>query len=309
MSCIPKVNVLMSTYNGEMYVRPQIISILNQKGVNSHLTIRDDGSVDDTVQIINYFSNMNDSITATVSHNLGVVSSFFQMLKESSSEFDYYAFADQDDVWCEDKLSAAIAKLKLCSNNETPTMYCSRVEYTDEYLKHLGYSKIPVNICFDSALVENIAFGCTIVLNKLARDLLCSFPVPTCALMHDWWIYLAMIAMGKVVYDETPRIKYRQHSKNVVGFSNNYILRNVRKIYPFIVFINSSKPRTTDQAKDFYNIFRSRLHSQDISIINRFVNAKDSLTGRFLLIISNKYCRQNSLDNFLFKLQILLGKY
>lgn len=54
-----KVAVLLSTYNGSKYIKEQIDSILSQEGVNIDIYIRDDGSTDETVNIIYEYKSNN----------------------------------------------------------------------------------------------------------------------------------------------------------------------------------------------------------------------------------------------------------
>ena len=89
-----KVQVLLSTYNGEKYLKEQLDSIIAQKGVDVHILARDDGSKDDTIKILEGYENI-DIIKGS---NIGVCKSFFELINKSG-EYDYYSFADQDDVW------------------------------------------------------------------------------------------------------------------------------------------------------------------------------------------------------------------
>ena len=92
-----KVQVLLSTYNGEKYIKEQIESILNQEGVEVSLLIRDDGSSDRTIEIVKKISEQNNNIILFKGQNMGPARSFMDLVKKSD-EVDYYAFADQDDV-------------------------------------------------------------------------------------------------------------------------------------------------------------------------------------------------------------------
>ena len=107
----PRVSVLMSTYNGEKYLHEQINSILGQQGVEIHLLIRDDGSSDGTVEICKEYAKKYNQITFYQGENLGVGKSFLDLLKHAP-DADYYSFADQDDVWLEDKIIRAVTMIK-----------------------------------------------------------------------------------------------------------------------------------------------------------------------------------------------------
>jgi hypothetical protein len=128
-------------------------------------------------------------------------------------------------------------------------------------------------------------------------------------LMHDWWIYLIISALGKVIYDDRPSIRYRQHNQNAVGGVNRLFIKNIKKVMPFLRNIRSSKNRTTDQAKEFNRIFGDYLNKAQLANINEFIHAKTDFKRRIKLVLSKKFNRQNSIDNFFYKMQILLGKY
>ena len=94
-----KVTILMSTYNGENFLAEQIESIQQQTYTDWTLLIRDDGSKDKTREIIKRFALEDDRITfinPNKTENLGVIKSFFTLLKYQES--DYYLFSDQDDT-------------------------------------------------------------------------------------------------------------------------------------------------------------------------------------------------------------------
>ena len=105
--------VLMSTYNGSKYIKQQIESIFKQKNVNADILIRDDGSTDDTIDIINSFGD--DRIKLYKGYNLGSTNSFIDLIKYSAKhypDYEYYAFSDQDDVWEPEKIKVAVNALK-----------------------------------------------------------------------------------------------------------------------------------------------------------------------------------------------------
>ena len=108
---LPKVQVIMSTYNGEKYVQEQIESIFAQKECDISLLIRDDGSTDNTIDIVNELSKKYN-IKLIKGNNLKPAKSFLEALRYSGEEMDYYAFSDQDDIWNEKKIISAINFIK-----------------------------------------------------------------------------------------------------------------------------------------------------------------------------------------------------
>ena len=92
-----KVCVMMSTYNGERFLPEQLDSLLGQQGVETEIYIRDDGSADSTRDIIEKYMRKHANIHFTEGRNIGPGRSFWELLRYVS-EYDYYAFCDQDDV-------------------------------------------------------------------------------------------------------------------------------------------------------------------------------------------------------------------
>ena len=102
-----RVAVLMSTYNGEKYIREQIDSILEQSGnFDLDLWVRDDGSKDSTQQILQEYAQQRKLHWYT-GENLGAAHSFIDLVRKCKG-YDYYAFADQDDYWMTNKIQMGV---------------------------------------------------------------------------------------------------------------------------------------------------------------------------------------------------------
>lgn len=219
---MPSVAVLMSSYNGEKYIEEQIESILNQKNVRVELFIRDDGSTDDTITILQKYKS-DKCIHITIGEeNVGPANGFMQLLYHIDG-FDYYSFADQDDIWLENKLFMAI---KMIKEHETPALYCSnQIIYKNGKQYGLRY-KEKLNLSLVTTLFSNQVSGCTMVLNKaLASALRQEGARPRSKVlamrMHDTWVITAAYAIGTVIYDSNSYILYRVHEGNTVGTKND----------------------------------------------------------------------------------------
>ena len=103
-----EVAVLMSTYNGEKYLREQVKSIFQQEQVKVSLYVRDDGSTDNTIKIINELQKEYDNIFLIKGENIGWRRSFRYLIDNVPTKYEYYAFSDQDDFWLKRKLIRAI---------------------------------------------------------------------------------------------------------------------------------------------------------------------------------------------------------
>lgn len=297
------VQVLLSTYNGQKYLKEQVDSLLQQDYPEVSVLVRDDGSSDGTLCVLEDYWNLQ-CVQVLRGENIGVTSSFFALLNLSSPHAQYIAFSDQDDVWQGDKHSRAVNMLSPYGNS-LPVMYCSRVTLVDESLNMLGYSEIPTReLTFANALVQNVATGCTIVINKAARDLLLK-GIPKSALVHDWWIYLVIAAFGKVMYDEESRILYRQHESNAIGEATDVGTRWLRRIRRFLR--HRGIPVVTAQAAEFRELYGVMLPTDKQEILNRFLDERRTLIGRIRYALTGDTYRQSKLDDLILRLLIVLN--
>lgn len=215
----PKIRILLSTYNGARFLPSQLSSFLAQTHEDWVLHWRDDGSTDETVEVMRAFADKIGTERCTESPtsgiHLGASVSFLTLLRESIGA-DAIAFADQDDVWLPEKLAAAMEMLE--DAGETPALYCSRQYLVDESLRgaklSAQHSKMPG---FPACLTQNIANGNTVVMNAAAAALVATAGNPA-STMHDWWSYIVVSACGgRILFDERPQVLYRLHKNNLVG--------------------------------------------------------------------------------------------
>ncbi|MCC5926297.1 MAG: glycosyltransferase family 2 protein [Bacteroidetes bacterium] len=302
----PRIAVLLSSYNGSAYIEEQLLSILNQTGVLVSVFVRDDGSTDKTLQILNKFEDAG-SIYLFAEDNIGVTNSFFRLLELAGSDYEFYAFADQDDVWKADKLLRACTRLGEEAKS-TPGMFYSRLEFVDQKLRHLGYSTIPTTRGFSNALVQNQATGCTVVLNRFARDLVCERIPPWC-LMHDWWCYLVISAFGKVFYDEHPAILYRKHGNNVTPATPYFILELYARTRRFLGE-NDIPEKVSDQARLFFELYGERLAEDKRHLIQTFLKIrKEGILGRLSYAIRMPVRRNTPFDNLIMRILFVIGRF
>lgn len=298
-----KVQVLMSTYNGEKYLREQIESILQQEKVEISLLIRDDGSTDKTVEIINNIIKENKNVTFYSGKNIGPAKSFMELLSKSE-EVDYYAFADQDDVWNSKKVISAIDKLK--SKENEPSLYLSALEIVDEELKPIIVKKVTGNFTFEGEMIKNFATGCTMVFNQKLRNIINMY-TPNYIVMHDSWITRVCYAIGgNVIIDENSYIYYRQHSNNVLGYKDEGIQKLKRQLK--IAFIDKISMRV-NIAKELKQGYEELLTKNAKEVINNLIHyQKDKKAKKWLL--NNRNFKTNNLKiNIKMKLSIVLNKF
>ena len=303
-----RVAVLMSTYNGERHVKEQIESILPQLSEQDRLFVRDDGSTDDTITIIQSISDSRIKLTLGV--NIGFARSFFWLLYHATEGFDICMLSDQDDIWLPGKIDRA---WKFVSSTPEPVLYCSRLRIVDENLLIAGLSpEFAQPPTLTNAVCENIATGCTIALNCAAVAAIKVIPYSNLAehyiYYHDWWLYLNISHFGKVVWDSEPRILYRQHSGNLVGMSGGWrrywhLWKAVRRRSWVRVLIL--------QLRAFLYLHESRLDKATMAWISSLCMGSP-IRVAFVLMTDKKLRRQWRAERWLFKLLVgfdfILGK-
>lgn len=312
---LPKCLVLLSTYNGENYIEEQLDSLIKQEGVQLHILIRDDESKDSTINVINRFiAKFPKNIDLLKATNIGAKASFFELIKTAAAEYpdyEFYAFCDQDDVWLSGKLLRAVSTISNL-HQQLPLMYCSATQMVDKSLSNLKIWPSPPKkkLSIYNALVENVAVGCTIVLNREAFQLIASSPPAQVSqiIMHDWWAYLCVTAFGKVIFDSEPYILYRQHSSNVLGGQNDSWFNKWKKRFRRY-FQGQNHYIISNQAKEFYNCFQHRLDDTKRLDLHHFIQVADSgPLSRIAYAMSTPFYRQSNTDHYILKLIICMGK-
>jgi len=219
-----RIAILLSTFDGEPFLDEQLRSFLTQTHPNWVLHWRDDGSADQTVAIMEAFARGPAAGRCVAvpgeEQRLGAKASFLGLLAaalDAEPDADAFAFADQDDVWLPDKLARGLAALAAVPP-AVPALYCARQILVDARLRRLGLSpRVAAKPDFPAALTQNLATGCTVMLNPPAAALIAASHAPP-STMHDCWSYLMVAAAGgRVIVDATPVVLYRQHGGNEVG--------------------------------------------------------------------------------------------
>ncbi len=303
-----KAAILLSTYNGEKYLGECLRSLNDQDWPDITVLVRDDGSTDGTLDILEHWqANARSEFRLVPAEgNVGAAKSFFQLLREAEDRFEAYAFSDQDDIWLPKKISRAMESLQSVPTT-MPALYCSRLEYVDGQSRHLQFSRIPRRIGFGNALVENIAIGCTIVMNRAARDLILAH-LPAECIMHDWWCYLTIACFGRILYDEQANIKYRIHGGNKIGAPISFSDDATRRLKRFF---NSEGGvfRSSDQAEAFFMSHANDLPAQARQVLELMQPSKISLKKRLALAGSGLIWRQRRMDDFILRILILMNRF
>ena len=275
-----KILVLMSTYNGKKYIDEQIDSILKQKNVNVSLLIRDDNSTDDTFEFLKKYEE-NECIKIYHGKNLGPAYSFLDLMKHTElmkDDFDYYAFADQDDYWEENKLFMAAQELSKMKKKYK--LYTSSLKTVDKSLNYIGMVEAK-KFEYPEFLLRNQCAGCTMVFNKDTLNLVNDY-YPEYIEMHDFWILRILLCIddSEIYYDNNSYILYRQHGNNVVG-ANKGILSAIKIKFKQLIGNEDKVYQTVIELKKGY---ASLLTNQTFELINMIIDSKRGIKNKLKLL-------------------------
>ena len=276
-----KVQILLSTCNGEKWLDELLNSLFQQSYHNWQLLVRDDGSWDDTYTILKRWQTRYPE-KIILMHNkdhLGSKMSFSRLVKRSTAP--YLLFCDQDDIWQTEKISIqmqAVKEQEQRHKKTTPILIHSDLEVVDKSLKtkHSSFWKLrdfKLQQSKQKYLVQNVVTGNTCLFNRAAADL--AFPLSNKAMEHDRWLALSVAWFGVVQAVHLPLVKYRQHKNNQIGaFVNNTSIRASIKAWSL-------------QAEGFLNQYKQRLDEQEqkhIESLAKLYNKTNWLQRRFILI-------------------------
>jgi len=301
-----RVNILLSTFNGEAYLEELLVSLNKQTYKNIRVIVRDDGSTDSTPNILRNFAKKNN-FQVIYGKNIGVIKSFYTLVKELDSKDELYAFCDQDDIWLPNKVERAVTIL---SKEKAGTLYCSNLEYVDENLKHIKFTQLPTNLSFNNAITENIAIGCTIMFDEQLKKKFLEAD-PRDMLMHDWWMYLLASTFGSIRYDEYCGILYRQHSLSVTPAEHR--LDGCFDKLKYVISLVKTRQYNRDlcwlkQSEKFINTYPllERKYFSSVRKMRLLIN-RAAFIDRLRFFI-NPFVRSNKrYKNYIIRLKILFG--
>lgn len=305
---------MMATYNGEMYLREQMDSVLAQEGVDVTLRICDDRSSDGTFAICEECAATHPNVILTQNEaNLGVGKNFMQMVYEDDAVgYDYYAFSDQDDVWLPEKLERAIEMLEEYPS-EQACLYHSDVYNVDENLEHPVREIEYFESCASAKgtpLIRNWASGCTMVWNKELDLLLRSYVPPEFPRIHDAWVYLVAFYCGTVVADYSHAyIMRRLTGYNEVGeFKTNFrtpadALKSLGRVF------HAPLRSSLDTSEYLWEGYADSVHEDKKDTLQQFIHYNDSLANRLAIMRSKEYVFPTRQMRLICQLKFLLGRH
>lgn len=284
------IDILLATYNGEKYIASQIYSLLAQTYKDWKLYVADDGSTDDTLDIIRSIMGDDDRLNIIYFEepvkNAG--KNFWRLLSYSKS--DYVIFCDQDDIWLENKLANLVLKSKEWKDKNKPNLvFCDAYKYKEVTGKIVSYTLYPLSFLeFDDFIFHNGGYqGCSILFNKALRDKALNYYDDF--YIHDEIISLLAHTFGEVLFLNKSLMLYRIHNYNVIGAETKNIVYN-----QIIKIINRSGyviHRNCYQSKmNFYNFFEEQIPDDKKSVFQKYFQYcnKNKLVGICLLLRDKK---------------------
>lgn len=254
---MPHLTILMATYNGGKFIEAQLDSLRAQTFAGWRLWVRDDGSSDDTVEIVRRYAAQDQRVQLLPPDGmrLGAAMSFSSLMARFAGESDYTMFCDQDDVWQPDKIAITLAKMHEMEARfgaEKPILVHTNLSVADSDLKLLPpsfwhYQGLnPAIKSLNRLLVQNNVTGCTVMTNRALANL--AGHLPPRAIMHDWWLALVAAAFGEIGYVARATILYRQHGGNDTGAKRYGIAQVLHHMKRGVAPMSASLLKTQRQA-------------------------------------------------------------
>lgn len=239
---MPNISVAMATYNGQKFIREQLDSIIAQLEAGDEIIVSDDGSTDETLNILKEYSDKFSFIKIFANTNRhGVVGNFENAI--SRCEKEYIFLSDQDDVWSMDKREKVLEVFKeqkcdLVLHNANIYLYES-----DSYDSECMYDKLGFTSKLLKVIWRNPYIGCCMAFKKELKRVILPIPSENKICIHDWWIAICAIKCGKVSYCKDKLIDYKIHSNNTLGFHKTKLLYKIKKRVRMVNYIVTHRSR------------------------------------------------------------------
>lgn len=256
-----EIAILLATYNGENFLREQLDSILSQTYTKWHLYIHDDGSKDNTIEILNEYQTLYPNKITVVAGKPtgGAKNNFYFLLK--NIEAPLYMFSDQDDVWLPSKIEMEVDAWKQNKAEKIPVLIFTDLRIVNQNLDIISeslweyYKFNTVNIRMQSLILQNVVTGCTMLFNRKLRDMMIMHKNIDSVPMHDKWGAMIALQFGKMIRITDQTILYRQHENNAVGAQESKGLSYVKRKLQHLSELKRGYAFTRRQAREFCECF------------------------------------------------------
>lgn len=283
-----QIDILMATYNGEKYIKAQIDSILEQTYSNFRLIISDDCSTDQTLKILREYEKKDKRVEVyRQEKNLGYVKNFEFLLNKVQNNI--YALSDQDDIWLPEKIEKSLENMK---KNDSDLVFGDLLLIdeneniiSNSFWKNKGFDKkIKKDNQYSGLRLNNYVTGCTIVSKKsFLKDIL-PLPKESKYLIHDYWIAIVVSLKGKISYETTPHIKYRQHTNNQVGNKmKSKELKNIDEIRKMFIKVKKEHFTIFEQRKNLFTKTQQKENQEALEYYEMLENIKNINFKKWIL--------------------------
>ncbi|MDY3069379.1 MAG: glycosyltransferase [Parabacteroides sp.] len=289
-----KIAILLSVYNGEKYLAEQLDSLYKQQDVDICILVRDDGSSDSSLSILEKYKDLYGNMIIIKGENIGCSRSFYTLLQyayENLKDYNFFSFCDQDDVWMENKLSTSIRYLS--KTQKKYAFFHSAYYITDEELNIISKNRF-VDNTLENNIISNFCLGCTQAFNRALLEkilLICKYQINNKInlIIHDALSSLTAFSLdADIYYSKEPTMYYRQHKHNVIGTSNNILINNYKR---FERFIYKSPNIKSNKCKLMINAIGDNISPSEKNILNMcaYYNLKNNKKN--LLLHKRMYSR------------------
>ena len=317
-----QLQILLATYNSERFLREQLDSILQQDCQDFQLLIRDGGSTDSTLSIVQeYQTRSPEKIRLIGQERALALENFSALLQHVDADLIMFAdhddvwmpdkishlimFADHDDVWMPDKISRSLKayrELEHKYGTQTPLMVFTDTKVVDVELNEIAPSMIryqhlaPYDLKLSRLLVQNVPNGNTMLFNRALAEL--ARPIPPSAVMHDHWITLVAVLFGKIAFLDEPTLLYRQSGSNVYGAFHYTPLAFLRKALDGPGRIRKRFYQNVTQGKALLERFHDQLPPPEQEILEAFASLDSmSFLRRRRCILKHRIYKSGLLRN------------
>lgn len=286
------IDILLATYNGADYLDSQILSLLSQTHKNWKLIIHDDGSTDNTLNIIRRFQQ-NDERIILIDDGVQFRSAaynFLHLLKFSQSEL--IIFCDQDDIWFENKLE--LLSKEFCDQLGPQAVFCNGFAYCTE----TGILNDKITLINPQDLNEQLFInagiqGCSVMFNRELKYKINK--VPGYVVMHDHFLTLAIVCFAKLTYVDKNLMLYRQFHQTKATANIDYRLSKRIKSY-FVSDVPVIDKNHKKATRSFFETYRSELGAEQIVLFNAYFSYSErTLVQRVWIVVKYKFTLYNSI--------------
>lgn len=302
---LPQILICMATYNGGRYLEQQLESLCRQTCQDFLLFVHDDGSTDNTGDILKAWERSDKLNMVVLDDGLCFHASsknFVHLLSQAEKrwgEFPYYMFCDQDDIWKDDKIAVTLKRMKKAEKKyKQPILVHTDLEVVDAELhsiasSYLKYRSInPYIQKLNRLLIQNNVTGCTMMWNQKLNQILNWKNVNPA--MHDWWITLVASLFGRIVFLDRSTILYRQHEDNVVGATKVNSISFVIHRLSNLQYVRMKFRQSVQQAGDLLRIYGKRCDKEEKILLKQYSRLYEvNKIKRTYVVLRYKFLKQS----------------